>query len=75
MGLWQRGDGTTPVLLAPEQHALASQAPDGAAARIQAARLPAGGASFASDHGLPAQREDVAPVHSQHPARHPAEAS
>lgn len=75
MGLRQRGDGAAPGARAPEQHALAAQAPHGAAAGVHAAGLPAGGASFPDDQGLPAQREDVAPVHPQHPTRHPAESS
>lgn len=73
MGLWQRGDGASAVPRAPEQHTLAAQAPDGAAAGVQAAGLPACGASFPNNQGLPPQREHVAPVHPQHPARHPAE--
>lgn len=75
MGLGQQGDGATPVLRAPQQHAPPAQAPNGTAAGVQAARFPTRRASLPIYEGAPPKRDHVAPVHPENPAGHPAEAS
>lgn len=75
MGLRQGGDGAAPAPRAPEQHTLPPQAPNGAAARVQAAGLPTRRPSHPINEGVPSQSDHAAPVDPEHPAGHPAETS
>lgn len=75
MGLWQEGDGATPLPRAPEKHASPTVAPNGTAARLQAARLPTCRPSSPVRQSVPTQGDDAAPVDPQHAAGHPADVS
>lgn len=73
MGLRQCGDWTTPILRATEQHTSPAEAPDSAAAGLQAAGLPTPSPAFAVRQRVPAQGDEAAPVELQHAAGHPAQ--
>lgn len=75
MGLRQHGDGATPLPRAPEKHTSPAEAPNGIAARLQAARFRTCRPTFPVRQRVPAEGDEAAPVDPQHPAGHTAEIS
>lgn len=73
MGLGQRDDGAAPLPRAAEKHTSPAEAPNGVAARLQAAGLPTCRPTSPVCQRVPTQGEDAAPVNPQDPAGHPAE--
>lgn len=73
MGLRQWGDEAALFPCAPKEHASPPDAPHGAAARLQAARLPTCRPTSPVRQRVPAEGDDAAPVDPEHPASHPAE--
>ena len=73
VGLGQGNDGAASAPRAAEKHTLATEAPHGVAARVQAAGLPTCRSASPFRQRVPAQADGAAPVDPKHPAGHPAE--